>query len=393
MAQAQNIAVVCPRFAEGGAVGGAETLLRALAERLAAAGRTVTFLTTCAQDHFTWKNVLPAGERRVGPLTVIFFPVDEDRNVEQFLEIQSRISRRIAVTPEEEQAWARNSVNSRALIDHLRTRGADYDQILMGPYLFGLILFASEVHPEKTLLVPCLHDEPFAYLGPTRSLFARVAGCLFNSEPERDLAQRLFSLANREHPVVGFGFDPFETRPGAFAARHNLTRPYVIYCGRREGGKGIPLMLDYVQTFLERTGRDLDVVFTGSGPIDAPEALRKRIHDLGFVSEQDKHDAMAGAVAFIHPSLLESLGIALLESFLAQTPALVRTHCPVLQWQCQRSGAGLWFGNYPEFEEELLLLLDQEPVRKQMGARGRDFVKREYAWSAVDRRLLEAVDA
>ncbi len=40
----------------------------------------MTFLTTCAQDHFTWKNVLPAGERRVGPLTVISFPVDEDRD-------------------------------------------------------------------------------------------------------------------------------------------------------------------------------------------------------------------------------------------------------------------------------------------------------------------------
>lgn len=392
MSKAQNIAVVCPRFAEGGAVGGAETLLRALAERLAAAGRKVTFLTTCAQDHFTWKNVLPAGERHVGPLTVISFPVDENRDVKQFLDIQARISNRVTIVPDEEEAWARNSVNSRALIDHLRTHGADYDRILMGPYLFGLILFASQVHPEKTLLVPCLHDEPFAYLGPVRALFARVAGCLFNSEPERDLARRLFDL-ERQHPVVGFGLDPFDTDAAGFTRRHGLVRPYVIYCGRREGGKGIPLMLDYLQTFLERTGRDVDVAFTGSGPIDAPEGLRKRIRDFGFVSEPEKHDAMAGAVAFIHPSLLESLGIVLLESFLAQTPALVRAQSPVLRWQCQRSDAGLWFGTYPEFEEELLLLLDHELLRRQMGAKGRAFVQREYAWSIVARRLLEAIDA
>ena len=393
MAKAQRIAVVCPRFAEGGTVGGAETLLRAFAERLAAAGRQVTFLTTCAQDHFTWKNVLPAGERRIGALTVNFFPVDEDRHVEQFAAVQSRISNRVTVSPEEEQAWARNSVNSRALIAHLQAHGSDYDRIVMGPYLFGLILFAGQVHPAKTLLVPCLHDEPFAYLGVTRSLFSSVAGCLFNSEPEGDLACRLFDLTNKKNAVVGFGFDPFDVNPAGFAARRGLTRPYVIYCGRREGGKGIPLLLDYMRTFLDRTGRDMDLVFTGSGPIDAPDCLLPRIHDFGFVSEQDKHDAMAGAVTFIHPSVLESLGIVVLESFLAGTPALVRRHCPVLLWQCRRSGAGLWFGNYPEFEEELLLLLDNESLRRSLGARGREFVQREYAWSAIDRRLLEAIDA
>jgi glycosyltransferase involved in cell wall biosynthesis len=135
------------------------------------------------------------------------------------------------------------------------------------------------------------------------------------------------------------------------------------------------------------------LVFTGSGQIDAPEDLRPHITDLGFVSEQDKREAMAGAAAFIHPSVNESLGIVLLESWLAGTPALVHAKGEVLSWQCRRSGGGLWFKRYPEFEEELLLLLDNENLRRAMGDAGRAYVKREYSWESVEKRMLAALDS
>ena len=77
----------------------------------------------------------------------------------------------------------------------------------MGPYLFGLIYHASCVHPEKTYLVPCLHDEAFAYLDVFKGMFHSVAGYLFNAEPERELAVRLYgNLPGKSH-VVGMGID------------------------------------------------------------------------------------------------------------------------------------------------------------------------------------------
>ena len=120
--------------------------------------------------------------------------------------------------------------------------------------------------------------------------------------------------------------------------------------------------------------------------------MQPHIVDLGFVSEQEKHEAMAGALAFIHPSVNESLGIVLLESWLAGTPALVHAKSKVLRWQCARSNGGLWFRSYPEFEEELLLLMNNPELRKQMGACGRDYVLREYAWPAVDKRFFSALN-
>ncbi|MFH0954083.1 MAG: glycosyltransferase family 4 protein [Verrucomicrobiota bacterium] len=391
MSRAERIAFVCPRFSEKGTVGGAETLLKNLAEHAANAGRQVSFLTTCAENHFTWDNTRTPGRTRIGNLDVHYFPVDA-RDVSAFLRAQDAIDRRAGVTDEDEEAWIRNSVNSSALYQHLHEHGGEYDRLVMGPYLFGLTWFASQVHPEKTLLVPCLHDEPFAYLRIMRKMFQAVLGFMFNTEPERDLARRLYDIPEGACSVVGMGLDAFEADPKAFAARRGLTAPYVIYSGRREPLKGTPLLCDYLHAFRERTGIDLKLVFTGSGPIDAPPDLQPHVLDVGFVSEQEKHEAMAGAAAFIHPSVNESLGIVLLESWLARTPALAHAKSEVLRWQCRRSGAGLWFRYYPEFEEELLLVLNDRRLRQALGEAGRNYVLKEYSWPAVEKRLFTALD-
>lgn len=388
-----RIAFVCPRFSEGATVGGAETLLKALAVRCARAGRKVDFLTTCATNHYTWENSIPAGAKETDGMTVRYFPVNDDRDVSSFLRVQASIDRRVKVSASDEQTWIGNSVNSRAMLEFLRANIGNYDRVVMGPYLFGVVYFAAQIAPEKTMLVPCLHDEAFAYLGIMHEMFNSVRGFMFNTHPEQTLAQRLYGIADSKCSVVGLGIDSFDADPKAFAARRGITSPYVIYSGRREPLKGTPLMTGYLHVFRERTGRDIKLVCTGSGNIDAPSGMTEHIVDVGFVSEQEKREAMAGAVAFIHPSVNESLGIVLLESWLARTPALVHAKSEVLRDQCQRSGAGLWFRRYPDFEEELSLLLDNPAQRNALGDSGRAFVQREYSWAAVESRLFAALDA
>ena len=175
----QRIAFVCPRFAEGSTVGGAETLLKRLALRAQAAGREVTFLTTCARDHFTWHNEAPPGRREVEGLSVHFFPVDEHRDLEVFLRAQDRVSRRAGATAEDEQAWLRNSVNSRALEEHLPRGRGGLRPDRGGPVPVRADLLRRLAHPAKTLLVPCLHDEPFAHVRASAGHVpdASVASC------------------------------------------------------------------------------------------------------------------------------------------------------------------------------------------------------------------------
>ena len=389
---ASHLAFITPRFSAAATIGGAETLLKQLALRARRAGRRVTLLTTCADDHFTWQNHWSAGRSDEAGLTVIRFPVDENRDLGTFFRVQDAISAGRPVTPADEAAWMRNNVNSTELYQHLREAGTTYDHIIAGPYLFSLIYEAALIHPERTWLVPCLHDEPFARLAVMQNLFNRVHGLLFNTEPERDLARELFALSDKPSAVVGMGLEAFDVDPAAFATRHGFNHDYIIYSGRREPLKGTPLLLDYLAAFRKRSGRDIRLVLTGSGPIEPPTALAPYVLDMGFVSEQEKHEAMAGALAFVHPSLNESLGIVLLEAWLAHTPALVHAHSRVLRWQCATSGGGLWFRHYPDFEEALTRLITQPDLRNQLATSGRAYVAQQYDWSVIERRFLEALD-
>lgn len=390
VADAERIAFVCPRFSQGSTVGGAETLMKNLAARLVLLGRKVSFLTTCASDHFTWKNELPEGESDADGIKLIRFPVDGGRDISLFLDVQARISRYVKCSEAEELAWIQNSVNSSALCGFLAENGGNYDKIIVGPYLFGLTYNAARLLPEKTIILPCLHDEGFAHTGIIGDMFKSASDFIFNSVPEKKLAQKLYSLPDEKCNVVGMGLEPFDIpdKPGI----PGLKDKYVIYSGRRESAKGTPMLCDYINVFRKRSGIDIKLVLTGSGPVEAPPELRPHIVDLGFVSEQEKRRAMAGAVAFCHPSVNESLSIVILEAWLAGTPSIVHSQCDVTRYQCATSNGGLWFSTYPEFEEELTLLLQNPGLRNALAGSGREYVLREYSWDMTQKRLLRALD-
>lgn len=391
MSTSPRIAFVSPRFSEGPTVGGAETLLRKLAEKLVARGWQVDYLTTCARNHFTWENEIPAGRVSIAGINVHYFPVDANRNLDTFITLQNRISHRAELTRAEELDWHRHNVNSTALYHHLSEQGPSYDRIVMGPYLFALVYFASLIHPAKTMLLPCLHDESFAYLKTIREMFLNVKGWIFNAEPEQALAQRLYGIDLSKAHVVGMGIESFTADPESFRKRHHLSTPYIIYSGRREPLKGTPILLDYLDIFRERSGQDIRLVLTGSGPYAPPPRLAPCILDLGFVTEDEKHEAMAGATAFCHPSVNESFSIVILESWLAGTPVIVHGAGDVMPDHCRKSNGGLWFRNYPEFEEALGLILAKPELRVALGKSGQRYVSQNYSWPAVEARLLAAL--
>ena len=280
---------------------------------------------------------------------------------------------------------------SPSLDPFLKAHKDDYTRVVTGPYLFGLARAVSALNPERAVVVPCLHDEAFAYQDVLRPMFTESRTLVFNTQEEQRLAARLYGDHCLDMPVVGMGIAPFSADPKAFAKRHDLSAPYVIYSGRREGLKGTPLLLDYMNAYRSRTGQDIKLVLTGSGEIQPPKELADHILDLGFVSEVEKQEAMAGALAFVHPSQLESLGIVLLEAWLARTPTLVHSESPVLVDQCRRANGGLWFRSYAEFEECLLRLQDDPRLCETLADHGRQFVIDHYAPDVVRSRFQDAL--
>ena len=388
----RRIAFVVPRYGVDSA-GGAEALARGVAEHLAADGNEITVLTTCARDHFTWKNYYRPGETTLGGVRLHRFPVDERIRQEEFASIQQRIASGTEVSRDEEEAWIRGSVHSRPLYDYIERRRGDFDCLVFIPYLFGTTWAGSRIAPEKSVIIPCLHDEPYARLGIFREMFGAVRGVIFNSDPERELAEELFGLGAGRAAVAGMGIEPRPAyRPERFRRKFRVRDPFLIYAGRRERGKNTPLLVEYFRLFKKQNPGDLALVLLGTGEVEIDPWLRRDVRDLGYVREDLKHDGYAASLALCQPSLNESFSIVVMEAWLAGAPCLVHGDCAVTSFHCVRSNGGLPFRDYYHFEESVLLLLERPELRGALAAGGRRYVEREYSWAAVMARYEAAFE-
>lgn len=382
-----RLAFVLPRFGPG-VVGGAELLGWRLAERLAKE-HEVEILTTCALDHFTWVNQLPPGAEMHGDVKVHRFLVDP-RDIGIHSELERAIVSGFRLTSQEEIEWLRSGVASTGMEQYLESNSSSYDLIVALPYLFGTTYFTYAAAKDKVVIIPCLHDEPYARLSVVKEMLQGARGLMFNSPPEATLAQSLAGhLAPHTH--VGMGFDVFPDDPPLerFKKRSGLKNPFVLYAGRREGGKNTPLLITYFTRYRERKSVDLDLVFVGSGdPIpDRPGIVEIRDFDWN-----DAAALYGAATIFCQPSVNESFSIVMMQSWLAGTPVMVHGKCAVTRYHCERSNGGLWFDNYAEFEEVLDRLLASPALRSGLGNAGRHYVGKNYSWNAVLSRFNQAAE-
>ena len=133
--------------------------------------------------------------------------------------------------------------------------------------------------------------------------------------------------------------------------------------------------------------RGLDLVLIGKPIIPVPQ--HHRIHHLGYLSDQDKFDALAAADLLIMPSYFESLSMVALEAWALGRPVLANGRCDVLKGQCIRSNAGLYYESYEEFAETLYSLESNGPLHARLGVNGRDYFTRNYAWPVIERKYLD----
>jgi glycosyltransferase involved in cell wall biosynthesis len=387
-----RIAFVPPRYGDD-VVGGAEAVLRQAAERLAARGWEVEILTTCARSHFTWANEYPAGTERHGDLSVFRFPIVHPDDATEWLGLERRIRLGAVLSMAEQHAWVNGRFRVPGLFHHLVASAHTYRAIVFSPYMFWTTVVGATVAPERTVVIPCLHDENYAYLPVFRPLLAGSAQVWFMSEPEHQLAHRIGPLT-AAHPVTGEGVLMPETYdPEGFRARHGLTRPYALFVGRRESGKGWPELLAAFTRAVVRLGVDLDLVAFGVGRVQVPQDVAGRVHDLGWLPDEEVGDAYAAAAAYIQPSLFESFSRTIMESWLAGTPVIARRASEVVRWHCERSRGGLLYDDEYELAQCLALAADHPEKLAGLGQRGREYVLANYTWDAALDRIEAALEA
>ena len=388
-----RIAFVVARY-EVGTAGGAEVHAAEVATRLAAKGHPIEVFTTCARDHHLWGNDLKPGDQVIHGVVVHRYPADPKEDTWLFHHLQRKMHLGIKLSDQEEASWLKNSVHSQELYRALKKRRKDFDGIIFMPYLFGITYEGSRLAEEKFILIPCLHDEPFARLKLTQDLFQRAQFIMFNTEPERQLAQRLYGI-NGNSSLVALGFENArDADENAFRKKYGLEgQPYLIFVGRWEKGKNVDLLVEYFKKYLINAKRQIKLVLLGSGEMNIPKTFEDKIHPLGYIPLEDKLGAIKGAMALCQPSVNESLSIVIMESWTYQTPILVHGNCAVTKYHCVQSGGGLYFSNYFEFEEAVNFLCDHPEIRSKMGERGRRYVRENYSWDKVIDRFESSFHA
>ena len=386
----QTIGFVVPRYGPE-VVGGAERLIRAFAEELHQRGYPVEVFTTCTDDMVEWRNAHAPGTTIINGVPVHRFLIDSLDIGQMYRTAQKALSG-LPVPRSEQLDFVRQSINSQSLYQTLRARAEEFRCFLFAPYLFGTTYWGIQAVPDKAVIIPCLHDEPFAYFTIYRELLEQVRGVVFNAEGERAFALEKLRLVNPHTAVVGYGFDlPMPAGDAArFRAERGIDAPMLLYVGRLQGGKNVPLLIQhFVRYKTERPG-PLTLGLGGEGEVI--NLARPDIVELGFLSEEQKRDAFAAASVFCQPSVNESFSIVLMEAWLQGTPALVHGDCAVTSEHVAASGGGWAFRSYEEFRDALDAAFASDDTRRAKGEQGRQYVTDHYTWDAVIGRLLEALD-
>lgn len=371
--------------------GGAEAELRGIAKHLQASGLELEILTTCVKEFSSdWSvNYYKEGVADEGGLKVIRFPARK-RDTEKFDSINLKFIKGIPVTPDEEKVFMQEMVNSPKLYEYIKEHKDEYALYVHIPYMFGTAYYGIQACPEKSVLIPCLHEEAYAHMSIYNDVFGKLAGMIYLASSEMELANRLYDLKNVHQEVLGAGVDSdFEANADRFRKKFNIKDPFILYAGRKDTGKNVDLLIKYFREFRRRNPayNDLKLILIGGGSIEIPSDIASEIIDLGFVDRSDKYDACAASLCLCQPSTHESFSIVIMESWLSGRPVLVHEGCDVTCAFAKQSDSGLYFNDYFDFEGAIKFYLQNPEIADTMGRTGREYVLERFTWDVITEKF------
>jgi glycosyltransferase involved in cell wall biosynthesis len=375
--------------------GGAEQHCRQFATRLAARGHDVSVLTSCAVDYMDWANHYPEGTSTLEGVTVHRVPVRRPREDALFGRVQGRVlgRRGSPAAPFMQREWMRlQGPWMPRFPGAVADLSKDADLTIFFTYLYYSTWAGLPAARSATVLHPTAHDEPPIHIPLFDLVFRHPSAFAFSTEEEASFVGQRFGV-DRPSAVIGIGTElEFGGDVARFREQFGLgDRPYLVFVGRTEPVKGTPELADYFVAFKRRHPGPLALVMIGAEVHPVPR--HPDIVMTGFVDDDTRDAGIKGALAMAQPSYFESFSMVLSEAWACGIPALVRDHSEVLVGHCRRSGAGIPYRGFAEFEAGLELLLDDPELRREMGERGRRYITANYSWDTVLRRYEEFLTA
>ncbi len=250
------------------------------------------------------------------------------------------------------------------------------------------IKLTATVHDLTCWLMPQLHtpgnvraDRSFA-----ENILRRADGLIAVSENTRQDAIRLLNIDPDKIQTIYSGIpkEYFDASP----ARRG--RPYALFVGTIEPRKNLDLLLDAWCQVKPELRNEFDLVVAGPAGWGAEHTLvrlRAEAVYLGYVPETALPGLMAGATAFVYPSLYEGFGFPVVQAMAAGVAVLTSNN------SCLPEIAGeaallIDPRSASDIAQGLTRLLESESQRKLLAQRGRERAQ-QFRWETCAAKSLE----
>ncbi len=184
------------------------------------------------------------------------------------------------------------------------------------------------IHDLIHIIYPELHGPGVAlyYATVARRLAQRARLLVMGDERTADQCERYLGVRRERCRVTPLGYDPARA---AETAVERGARPYFLYSGNLRPHKNVATLLAAWSSLPPEIEVDLYLTGTGNHPAHFArfERGRRKLMELGTVSEERLWQLYRGAVAYVHPALAEGFGLPMLEAMAAGTPVIAAREC------------------------------------------------------------------
>ena len=196
--------------------------------------------------------------------------------------------------------------------------------------------------------------------------------------------------------VVRCGIDADQYPP----THHSGQRSQVLFVGRIDPVKGVPVLLDaFVAVLRDRPSARLTLVGDGPGRDAAQQqavalGIDRAVHFAGYATSAEVAEHLAAADVFVLPSFFEGIPVSLMEAMAAQVP-VVASQLPGIAELVEHGEHGYLVpaGHTEQLAERITALLSQPAVRQRMGVAGRAKVQAEFDVSVAAAQLHDLFQA
>lgn len=195
---------------------------------------------------------------------------------------------------------------------------------------------------------------------------------------------------------AGIDVSKYENLPkrGEFRRKYSIRddEKVILYLGRIHKIKGIDLLVKAFAS-LEKELDDVKLVIVG--PDDGFMStlknytrklqLENKIVFTGPLYEINKLRAYTDTDVYVLPSRYEILGVTVFEAWACSKPVIVTDRCDIAD-VVKKAGIVVEFDK-DQLKDALLKILEDDELRKKLGAEGKKLVKKEFNWEIIAEKI------